>query len=69
MTNSERKRDRMTAQTLAIDQVLNAPQKNYSKKEAQQLLQKYGVLTKKNTVSKAYSSIVVKVEKHKDESK
>ena len=57
----------MTAMTVAIDQALNAPQKDYSKKEAQDLLQKYGVLTKKNNVSKAYSSIVVKVEKQKDE--
>lgn len=69
MAASERNYDKMTAITIAIDQVLNTPPKDYTKKEAQELLQRHGVLTKKNTVTKAYSGIIVKVEKSQNESK
>lgn len=69
MSSFERNRDKMTAMTFAIDQAINAPRKDYTTKEAQELLQRHGVLTKKNTVSKAYSEIIVKVEKRADEAK
>ena len=56
----------MTTMAFAIDQALKAPHPNYSKKEAQELLQKYGVLTKQNTVTKAYRGIVVQAEQDHD---
>ena len=36
-----------------IEKVINAPKKAYTTSEAQQILHKYGVLTKKNTITKA----------------
>ncbi len=56
----------MTTMAFAIDQALKAPHPNYSKIEAQELLQKYGVLTKQNTVTTAYRGIVVQAEQDHD---
>ena len=56
----------MTTMAFTIDQALKAPHPNYSKKEAQELLQKYGVLTKQNTVTKAYREIVVQAAQDHD---
>ena len=56
----------MSTMFLAIDQALKTPQTKYSKKEAQELLQKYGVLTKQNTITTAYRGIVVKAAQDHD---
>ena len=53
----------------AIEQVVKSPQKRYTREEARQLLQKYGVLTKDGNVSKAYSHIVVKADNEKENGK
>ena len=50
----------MTDTSLAIERVINAPQRKYTKQEAQDMLRRYGVLTKNNTVSKAYREIIVR---------
>ena len=44
-----------------IEKVINAPKKAYTTSEAQLILHKYGVLTKKNTITKAYSHVIVKI--------
>lgn len=43
-----------------IEEVIRSPKREYTISEAQQMLRKYGVLTTKNNVTKAYSHIVVK---------
>ena len=48
-----------------IDEIINAPTKTYTTKEAKELLYKYGVVTRKNAITKAYRDIIVKVKNEK----
>lgn len=49
--------DRKTAS--AIERVITAPVRKYTKQEAQDMLRRYGVLTDDNHVSEAYREIIV----------
>ena len=50
---------------LAMDRVIHAPKKHYTRDQAQQMLHKYGVLTANNTISEAYRHVVIVSEAEK----
>lgn len=56
----------MTTMHDAIQSVLNAPPRIYTKEEAQQLLRHLGVLNDDNSVRKEFSHIFVPKEEPKD---
>ncbi len=52
----------MTSMANAVQSVLEAPPRSFTKAEAQELLKRYGVLNQDNTVSEEFKDIFKKKE-------
>lgn len=57
----------MTALESAVEKVINAPPRHYTKVEAQTMLRRYGVLNEDNSVTEEYRHLFIRKTDSKDE--